>query len=315
MAIVIRVAMIAMTTISSNKVKPFCRRICSPLPIGDAIEPLAASLGVNVKDVLALARVLSRTVIGTQAPAALVVTLDGGQRITGDAPQEIELGPLGAAHVTYTIDQHFQVRRVAVAVERLLDVTGVEGAFIGVDAIADLVQRVPQFLLFAPTHHRLGQRCGHAGQQADQGKRHHDFDQGKTALRGVHDHGFPTVTVVAIGAFMGPVWTVVFIERSGAWMCMLVSVPVGNSMSDGLWYGRLRTIRGVIDSTSSDLLTSSLLLPNRRPRPGMSPRPGILLPLLPWSLRTRPARIWVSPSCRRKVVWALRVSTWTGMVP
>ena len=57
----------------------------------------------------------------------------------------------------------------------------------------------------------------------------------------------------------------------------------------------LRTTRGVIDSTSSDLPTVSLLLPNRRPRPGISPSPGILLPVAPWSLRIRPARIWVSP--------------------
>ena len=49
---------------------------------------------------------------------------------------------------------------------------------------------------------------------------------------------------------------------------MLVSVPVENSMSDGLWYGRLRTIRGVIDSTSSDLPTVSLLLPNKPAQPG-----------------------------------------------
>ncbi|MCY1459437.1 hypothetical protein D9M71_769110 [compost metagenome] len=39
------------------------------------------------------------------------------------------------------------------------------------------------------------------------------------------------------------------------------------------------------------------------------------MPLLDWSLRTRPASTWVSPSRRRRVVWALRVSTWTGMVP
>ncbi|MNZ91161.1 hypothetical protein D3C78_1101350 [compost metagenome] len=121
----------------------------------------------------------------------------------GDASQEVELGALGAAHVTHPLHQHLQVRRVAAAVERLLDVARVEGLFVSVDGIADLVQRGSQVLLFAPTHHGLGQRCGHAGQQADQGERHHDFDQGKTALRGVHDQGFPTVTVVAIGAFMG----------------------------------------------------------------------------------------------------------------
>ncbi|MNV83910.1 hypothetical protein D3C71_1777470 [compost metagenome] len=74
-------------------------------------------------------------------------------------------------------------------------------------------------------------------------------------------------------------------------------------------------MRGVIDSTSSDWLLSLRLLPNSRPNPGMSPSNGILLPLAPSSLRTSPASTWVSPSCRRRLVWALRVSTWTGMVP
>src|SRR3989344_8554409 len=106
---VIRVAMIAMTTISSNRVKPLSRRICSPLPVGDAVETLAPGLGVDVEDVLAFPRVLSRTVVGAQAPATFVVALDRCQRVMGYAAQEIELGTLGAAHIAHPFHQHLQV--------------------------------------------------------------------------------------------------------------------------------------------------------------------------------------------------------------
>ena len=85
------------------------------------------------------------------------------------------------------------------------------------------------------------------------------------------------------------------------------SVPLAKRVSAESGRARLRTMRGVISSTTSVLLRVSVCTPNSRPSSGMAESPGTPAALRRSSSLMRPARICVSPSFRRSEVEAWRV--------
>ncbi len=88
---------------------------------------------------------------------------------------------------------------------------------------------------------------------------------------------------------------------------MFDSVPTQiGSRSSSVTSG-VRTMCGVSVSMTSVRLTSTVVLPNRRPRIGMSESPGMPVSPFDSSVRIRPARKLVSPSFRRIVDSIVRV--------
>src|SRR5437868_14188262 len=128
--------MMAMTTNNSIRVKPLFWRIRSPLFVGDAVEALAMGQRIHVEYVFAFVRALGGTVIRAQSPAVPVVVPGRDEGITRQTSQEIELGALGATHVTHALHQHLQAGRKAVAADGLFDVPGIGCTLVGIDGIA-----------------------------------------------------------------------------------------------------------------------------------------------------------------------------------
>ena len=91
---------------------------------------------------------------------------------------------------------------------------------------------------------------------------------------------------------------------------MLLSVPEKMSRTAFSVIAGPRMMRGVIDSTISDLPRVPLWLLNSAPKTGTWPRPGTLSTVFwSWS-EISPPRICVSPSRSRREVCALRVPIW-----
>ena len=90
----------------------------------------------------------------------------------------------------------------------------------------------------------------------------------------------------------------------------VLSVPMRSTVWSASGRNADLTIRGVMDSTSSDCALLSCWLPNKRPNIGKSPSPGTRAAELLSVLLISPPKNWVSPSCRRKVVPAKRVPIW-----
>src|ERR1700730_12311372 len=91
MAIPTRMAMIAITIISSISVKPNCLRVrfrrASPLGIGGAISRLLGALAIHIENILASPGLRLRVVL----VAALAPVERIGHGVLGDAPQELDL--------------------------------------------------------------------------------------------------------------------------------------------------------------------------------------------------------------------------------
>src|SRR5688572_13688017 len=112
--------MTARTTISSTRVNPSFFFI-SPFLVRDLVETELFALRIDVVDILAGLRVVRRARVAAHAPFL------AGERVARDAAQEEERALFGRGLVGHAVHERFQGRRIARAVDALLDLAVVGG--------------------------------------------------------------------------------------------------------------------------------------------------------------------------------------------
>src|SRR5258707_14963997 len=334
--------MIAITTSSSISVNPERARTALPVPVGLAVDALALCGREDVEHIVAFLGVVGRARVAALAPGGR-----GGKRRIGvegiarDAPQEVDLLLLRVLLVVDALGEVLEFLGIARVADRLLDPALVRRLLVRVDRFADLAQGAAQLLLLGALHGELahGQRdrCEqrddrHGDDELDKGKARGGESQGAAACHGTRGSPRycgctpPKGTIVPPGG-AAPGCCCNGADTAGAagWIGAKedgeeaapsgppldeASVPAANSVVRASGRTMVRISLGVMRRTISVLAMVSLVDENRRPSTGKSPRPGTRVALRwSWSLM-RPARIWVSPSCRRSTVLVLRVPIW-----
>src|SRR5215469_10209393 len=154
MAIVMRMTMMAITTIISTKVKPrrpaASRRNPLPIRIVGSIGRFLRCFAIHVEDVLSAPTLRFGVVlIAAQSPILAM-----SERIHGNAPQQIKLLAIGSGQ----FDAIYQnIERLREAISPGLDwpkEIGVTHVFVLVDGPVHLAQRVAQFTLPFGAHFR-----------------------------------------------------------------------------------------------------------------------------------------------------------------
>src|SRR5208337_2987768 len=177
MAMLIRITMIVITTISSTKVKP--RRPLLPLRIGRSIGRFLVRLGVHIEYVLAAPTICCGIVlVAPHAPFGRV-----GERIVRNAAQQLDLLVVGGAADLHSIHQVLQRLRPAIgALLHQAEHAHVAIVFVLVDGQAHVVERIAQRALALRAHLGPRQRHRHAGEDQHDGERHDQFHQGQSTL-------------------------------------------------------------------------------------------------------------------------------------
>src|SRR6266446_10450715 len=341
MASVSRRAMIAITTSSSINVNPERGRTGLPIPVGLAVDALALREREDVEHIVAFLGIVGRARVAALAPGGR-----GGKRgigvegIARDAAQEVDLFLLRALLVVDALGEVLEFLGIARVSDRFPDSALVRCLLVDVDRLADLAQRAAQLLLLGALHGELADGQRDRCEQRDDRDGDDELDQGKAlggdCLSATAGHGTrgsparyccctpPKGTIVPPGGVAAPGRAG---DRDGPGGGMgakedgeeaapsgppldEASVPAANSAVRASGRTIVRSSRGVMRSTISVLLMVSLVDENRRPSTGKSPKPGTRVALRRSSSLMRPARIWVSPSCRRNTVLVLRVPTW-----
>mmetsp|Transcript_5655 Transcript_5655/g.21900 ORF Transcript_5655/g.21900 Transcript_5655/m.21900 type:complete len:237 (+) Transcript_5655:2030-2740(+) len=158
-----------------------CRSDASPVLDSAAVERLALGPGEHVEHVAARPRFAGRAVVGAQAPG-----LGGGQArvgkgVTRQAAQEKDLAAIGRPGIDDAVHQRGQAWRVAAVLGALQDGACLGGMLVGVDALAQGAQGLPQLLLARPLRRDLEQWPCRRGQHAEHGQHHQHLDQGEAA--------------------------------------------------------------------------------------------------------------------------------------
>src|SRR5258707_1782912 len=331
--------MIAITSSSSISVNPERARTGLPVPVGLAVDALALCDREDVEHIVAFLRVVGRARV-----AALVSGPRGGKRRIGvegvarDAAQEVDLVLLRALLVFYALGEVLELLGVARVAHRLADSDFVRGLLVGVDRLADLAQGAAQLLLLGALYGELAHGQRDRCEQRDDRHGDDELDQGealdaRSATSGHIERGSPGYCCCTPpkGTIVPPGGAAPACGCNGAdagaagWSGAKedgeeaapsgppldeASVPAANSVVRASGRTMVRISLGVMRRTISVLAMVSLGDENRRPSPGKSPRPGTRVACRwSWSLM-RPARIWVSPSCRRSTVLVLRVPIW-----
>src|SRR3569833_523004 len=159
------VPMIAMTTSSSNRVKPRWCRIDLPLMVGQSVQAGLGRLRIDIVDIVAGLRIIRRAGVRSQPPGIRSRRLgvwffwfvrNTTQKVDFDAL-------LGTARIVYTVHQCLQIRRVAAGfVGTGLDTAGIGGLFVIIDRIALCTQGIAQLGLTLALIHQVRRRqhCG-----------------------------------------------------------------------------------------------------------------------------------------------------------
>src|SRR6185436_9982952 len=183
MAMVARMPTMAMTMISSSRVKPrsvswhcwirFRMVLPSgvprlPLPVRHVIQSDAVRQRVDVIDVLsAPGGGVGLVLVAAQPPFALP-----GHRVEGNAAQQLEL----LVHLSddlHPLHQDLQLGRIAFRAQVHRNQAHVAVPLVLVDRVAHVAQRRAQLHLLGPPRGELGDRQGHGGED-HQDRGHHD---------------------------------------------------------------------------------------------------------------------------------------------
>src|ERR1700730_234299 len=172
--------MMVMTTSSSIRVNP--RLLTSPLPIGDSVQPLARCQGVHVEHVGSGLWIARRALVAAQTPG---IGCRHGRvrikRIARHMPQEIHHRLFLAGRILNAVHQDLQSRWISRLAKLMADAAAVGGKLVGIDCGAQNAQRVMQFVFLGALRGQLHQRHGGARENADDGNRHHQFNQCEAA--------------------------------------------------------------------------------------------------------------------------------------
>src|SRR5579872_2290488 len=177
---VMRMTMMATTTINSTNVKPRSLRLSGRLPLAVAspIGSLFAGFTENIKNVLtAPTGGIGVVLIAAHSPFGFA-----GERIARNPAQEPHLLILGAARQLHAVHQY--VERFRIAVGALFDGSeriAVGVVFVLIDGPAYIVQGEAELAFALGSHFGPRQRDRHARQDEHDREGHNQLDQGHTA--------------------------------------------------------------------------------------------------------------------------------------